>query len=343
MLLLLAALSLGLTDPLPTTQSAWRAVKAAGPPPRLPATDDEWKRVLEPMQYAVLREEATEPPWSSELNKVSEEGAFLCAGCGIPLFTTSAKFESGSGWPSFWAPADAEALALSTDFRAVLPRTETRCARCGGHLGHVFDDGPPPTGRRYCINGAAMEFESGTARADAAARGFDAAEAAPPPLTKARAAPLRPDGPRPPCSLPTRTVHSSLPTAPLPSSGGGRVSPLERARPRASLLLCRHVAGRERRRVGRRGASGVRHVALWRRQARLRRPARRPRLPRAHRAQRARGAPEAAALASRRAATARRGAVTRMIIEAQGHAARERPPRGRREQGVESSFCLRFT
>jgi methionine-R-sulfoxide reductase len=136
------------------------------------------------MPYAVLREEATEPKFSSELNDVKDRGVFLCAGCAQPLFTSDAKFDSGTGWPSFWAPADPSATLTRTDFKAILPRQETVCARCNGHLGHVFDDGPPPTGLRYCMNGAAMTFESGTERSDQALASFAAAEVARPPLAK---------------------------------------------------------------------------------------------------------------------------------------------------------------
>ena len=123
----------------PGTPSEWKAAKQAGGddgPLDLPANDEEWRRVLEPMQYAVLREEATEPKFSSEYNDMQESGVFLCAGCSQPLFTTQAKYDSKSGWPSFYAPAAEDSIAVSTDFKAIVPRTETRCSRCGGHLGH---------------------------------------------------------------------------------------------------------------------------------------------------------------------------------------------------------------
>lgn len=171
---------------LASNQSEWRELLAAGTPATLPSTNEEWKRVLEPKQYAVLREEATEPPGSSELNDIKESGVFLCAGCAQPLFTTFAKFESGSGWPSFWAPAKESAVDLRTDFKILLPRTEVTCSRCRGHLGHVFDDGPPPTGKRYCMNGVAMQFESATERSEEAVAMFAerAANIRPPPLVK---------------------------------------------------------------------------------------------------------------------------------------------------------------
>ena len=123
-------------------------------------TEEEWKEELSPEAYRVLREEGTEPPFSSELNNVKDPGTFSCSGCGAPLFTTSTKFDSGTGWPSFYAPVDGDAVALSTDYKLILPRTECRCAACGGHLGHVFDDGPDPTGQRYCMNGVSLTFKS---------------------------------------------------------------------------------------------------------------------------------------------------------------------------------------
>lgn len=127
---------------------------------QLEKTDDEWRESLTPDQYYVLREEGTERPNSSPLNDVKEEGIFVCAGCGSPLFETSTKFESGTGWPSFYAPINGKAVELSTDFKLILPRTEVSCATCSGHLGHVFGDGPEPTGQRFCMNGVAMKFQS---------------------------------------------------------------------------------------------------------------------------------------------------------------------------------------
>jgi peptide-methionine (R)-S-oxide reductase len=117
----------------------------------------EWKKRLSPEAYAVLFEEATERPNSSPLDQEKRPGTFLCAACMLPLFESSAKFDSGTGWPSFFQPI-AGHVATKTDYKLVLPRTEYHCARCGGHQGHVFDDGPKPTGLRYCNNGVALRF-----------------------------------------------------------------------------------------------------------------------------------------------------------------------------------------
>jgi peptide-methionine (R)-S-oxide reductase len=121
-------------------------------------TDDEWRRILTPEQYQVLRRHATERPGSCALLREHRPGAFSCVGCGQPLFAAERKFESGTGWPSFFAPIEG-ALGTSVDDSYFMRRTEVHCSRCGGHLGHVFDDGPPPTGLRYCINGVALKFE----------------------------------------------------------------------------------------------------------------------------------------------------------------------------------------
>lgn len=123
-------------------------------------SEAEWKKRLTPQQFAILRQEATERPYSSPLDKEKRKGLFSCAGCNQRLFTSATKFNSGTGWPSFWRPLPG-AVGTSTDYLLGYPRTEVHCARCGGHLGHVFDDGPPPTGKRYCTNGAAMTFALG--------------------------------------------------------------------------------------------------------------------------------------------------------------------------------------
>ena len=121
-------------------------------------SDEEWRRELTSEQYAVLRRRETERPWISPLNKEHRPGTYLCAGCGLPLFSSNTKFESGTGWPSFWAPIDG-AIKTSEDRSFLfLVRTEVHCSRCGGHLGHVFNDGPRPTGLRYCMNGIALKF-----------------------------------------------------------------------------------------------------------------------------------------------------------------------------------------
>jgi peptide-methionine (R)-S-oxide reductase len=120
--------------------------------------DSDWKKELDPLQYHVLREHGTERAGTSPLNYEKRKGEFRCAGCGQPLFDSSTKYESGSGWPSFWAPKDG-AVDTKTDRSHFMTRTEVLCAKCGGHLGHVFPDGPAPTGQRYCMNGAALKFE----------------------------------------------------------------------------------------------------------------------------------------------------------------------------------------
>lgn len=120
-------------------------------------SDAEWRAKLSPWAYKVLRQQATEYPYSSPLNKEHRAGIFSCAGCAQKLFDAKTKFDSGTGWPSFWAPLP-RAVGTSRDFDLGYPRTEVHCARCGGHLGHVFDDGPKPTGKRYCMNGVALAF-----------------------------------------------------------------------------------------------------------------------------------------------------------------------------------------
>ena len=120
-------------------------------------TEAQWRERLTPAQFSVLRQEGTEYPWSSPLNKEHRKGTFDCAGCALPLFSSDTKFESGTGWPSFWAPLP-HATEEETDSTLGMERTEVHCRRCGGHLGHVFDDGPKPTGLRYCMNGVALTF-----------------------------------------------------------------------------------------------------------------------------------------------------------------------------------------
>ena len=121
-------------------------------------TDAEWKNELTPEQYRVTRQHGTERPFSSPLNGEKRAGMFNCACCGVPLFSTDTKFESGTGWPSFWAPAETGAVSEHDDSSWLMRRTEVRCASCDAHLGHVFPDGPKPMGARYCMNGVALKF-----------------------------------------------------------------------------------------------------------------------------------------------------------------------------------------
>lgn len=125
--------------------------------PKLEKSKDEWRRLLTSQEYAVLFEEDTEYPHSSPLNHEKRAGTYICAACYLPLFSSEAKFESGTGWPSFFRPLT-EHLGTKTDYKLLAPRTEYHCIRCGGHQGHVFDDGPPPTGQRWCNNGIALKF-----------------------------------------------------------------------------------------------------------------------------------------------------------------------------------------
>jgi peptide-methionine (R)-S-oxide reductase len=143
-------------------QKNWKALLADGikvplPTEPLKLSKEEWRKRLDANQFNILREQGTEPPGSSPLNNEKRPGVFVCAGCGLPVFTSEMKYESGTGWPSFFA-AIPGAFETRTDFKLILPRTEYHCARCGGHHGHVFNDGPQPTGKRWCNNGVSLKF-----------------------------------------------------------------------------------------------------------------------------------------------------------------------------------------
>jgi peptide-methionine (R)-S-oxide reductase len=122
-------------------------------------SEEEWKKELDSKQYHVLREKGTESPFTGELYENKKEGVYRCAGCGQELFSSDAKFDSGSGWPSFFLPLSEDRIEEKTDRTLFMTRAEILCAKCGGHLGHVFNDGPRPTGLRYCVNSASLRFE----------------------------------------------------------------------------------------------------------------------------------------------------------------------------------------
>ncbi|MDX2272420.1 MAG: peptide-methionine (R)-S-oxide reductase MsrB [Cyanobacteriota bacterium] len=121
-------------------------------------SEAEWRSLLTPEQFRVLRQEGTESPFRNAYHDQKAAGVYHCAGCDLPLFASTSKYDSGTGWPSFWDPISPEAVGVTTDWKLFYPRTEVHCARCGGHLGHVFEDGPAPTGLRYCMNSAALKF-----------------------------------------------------------------------------------------------------------------------------------------------------------------------------------------
>ncbi len=147
--------------------ASWLGLRSSRAEDKLPPgmkavvhTDDEWKKLLTPEQFRILRHEDTEPPGSSPLNEEHREGTFACAGCDLPLFTSKMKFDSGTGWPSFFDAIPGH-VGTKSDVKLIVPRIEYHCIRCGGHHGHVFPDGPRPTGLRYCNNGYALKFTPG--------------------------------------------------------------------------------------------------------------------------------------------------------------------------------------
>ena len=159
-----AGLALGLGITAKTVGIMPVLAKETGRMFQVTKTDEEWRQVLTPEQYRVLRQEGTERPFANQYNANKEPGAYHCAGCDLPVFSSEAKYDSRTGWPSFWKPIADMAIGTKTDWTLFHSRTEVHCARCGGHLGHVFDDGPPPTGLRYCINSDALKFVPASTR-----------------------------------------------------------------------------------------------------------------------------------------------------------------------------------
>ena len=135
-----------------------RPGRAAGGEFEVTRTEAEWRAMLSPLEYKVMRQHGTERAGSSPLDKIYSDGTYHCRGCDLPLYSSTHKYDSGTGWPSFWQ-ALPNAIGTSTDFKLIYPRTECHCARCGSHLGHIFDDGPQPTGKRHCINGVSLVFK----------------------------------------------------------------------------------------------------------------------------------------------------------------------------------------
>jgi len=155
---LFAAFAFGRTGAKVAAKSPTDEKKGTTVIEKIEKTDAEWRKLLTPEQYQILRKAGTERAFSGKTWNNHEKGTYVCAACKLPLFSSATKFESGTGWPSFWAPIDPSHVIEHSDWSFGMRRTEVLCARCGGHLGHVFDDGPQPTGQRYCMNSGAMEF-----------------------------------------------------------------------------------------------------------------------------------------------------------------------------------------